>query len=217
MLGLPKTTELNRRIPKQKFYEKLTVTAPLKRAFIEQIKEIYWRNVIATRTVNLEEGKTVKEIEVFEIRLTSPKLDIAVLKLIDKEVPYHIVFLLEHKGKFQAWTAYKETALTGNALFKVGVYFHTDWLFEQKLPLKMEGLNVDAIYENFVRQIGGTELYKDCVEPLKVSVERVELRKALEKKVKLWESKIRKEKQLNKQIVINAELKSLKKMLEDIS
>lgn len=215
MLGLPKTTELNRRIPKQKFYEKLTVTAPLKRAFIEQIKEIYWRNVIATRTVNLGEGKTVKEIEVFEVRLTSPKLDMAVLKLIDKEVPYHIVFLLEHKGKFQAWTAYKETALSGDAHFKVGTYYHTDWLFEHELPLKMEGLNIDAVYENFVRQIGGNDLFRDSSEPLKESVERNERRRVLEKKIKQWETKVRKEKQINKQIKFNIVLKKFRKELEN--
>ena len=40
MLGLPKSTEFNRRIPKQKFYENLTVSPALKRVFVEQIKVI---------------------------------------------------------------------------------------------------------------------------------------------------------------------------------
>ena len=38
MLGLTKSTEFNRRIPKQKFYENLTVSPALKRAFVEQIR-----------------------------------------------------------------------------------------------------------------------------------------------------------------------------------
>ena len=41
MLGLPKSTEFNRRIPKQKFYENLSVTPVLKHIFIDQIKVIY--------------------------------------------------------------------------------------------------------------------------------------------------------------------------------
>ena len=53
MLGLPKTTEFNKRIPKQKFYENLTVTPALKKVFTEQIKTIYWRNKIAASTTNL--------------------------------------------------------------------------------------------------------------------------------------------------------------------
>ena len=41
MLGLPKSTEFNRRIPKQKFYENLTVSPALNRVFVEQIKVIW--------------------------------------------------------------------------------------------------------------------------------------------------------------------------------
>ena len=59
MLNLPRTTELNRRIPKQKFYENLSVTPALKRVFIDQIKVIYWRNKIAATTMNLAAGDTV--------------------------------------------------------------------------------------------------------------------------------------------------------------
>ena len=47
MLGLPKSTEFNRRIPKQKFYENLAIPLVLKRVFVEQIKVIWWRNKIA--------------------------------------------------------------------------------------------------------------------------------------------------------------------------
>ena len=64
MLGLPKSTEFNRRIPKQKFYENIDVSPALKRVFVEQIKIIYWRYKIAPSTVNLASGDTVTEIEV---------------------------------------------------------------------------------------------------------------------------------------------------------
>lgn len=69
MLGLPKTTEFNRRIPKAKFYENINITSSLKRLFVDQVKNVYWRNKIASTTTNLIEGKYVTEIEVFEINL----------------------------------------------------------------------------------------------------------------------------------------------------
>ncbi len=103
MKNFPRTTEFNRRIPKQKFYENLTVTLAIKRVFVEQIKTIWWRNKIAASTMNLAAGGTVTEIEVFEIQLNQPSLDEAVLRLIDKEIPYHILFLLTCAGKVQAW------------------------------------------------------------------------------------------------------------------
>ncbi|MCD8076028.1 MAG: DUF4391 domain-containing protein [Lachnospiraceae bacterium] len=163
MIGLPKSTEFNKRIPKQKFYENLTVTPALKTAFKEQIKVIYWRNKIAVTTMNLAPGTTVTELEVFEIKLNTGNLDEAVLRQIDKEIPYHILFLLEYEGKYQAWIRYKEASQSGNSAFKVT---------------------------------------------------RSEKRKQLQKQIDALQAKIRKEKQLNKQMQMNVELKKLKKELE---
>lgn len=215
MLGLPKSTEFNRRIPKQKFYENLTVSPALKRAFVEQIKVIWWRNKIAAATTNLAAGDTVTEIEVFEVCLSMPRLDEAILRQIDKEIPYHILFLLEYEGKYQAWTAYKEAAGSGTNAFNVGAYYHTDWMEESALPLKLDGLNTDQAYENFVRQIAGESL-SGTGETLKESVERDARRKELEKQIAALQVKVRRERQLNKQVQLNAELKKLKRELEKV-
>lgn len=213
MLPFPKSTEFNKKIPKQKFYDNLDISSALKKAFVEQIQAIYWRNKIAPSTVNIAAGEQVTEIEVFGILLNTGKLDEAVLRQIDKEIPYHIVFLLEYDGKYQAWTAYKE-ASTGNTAFKVNQYYHTDWMTEDELPLKLEGLNVDAVYENFVYQIAGDTLQANGNESLQDVVERDEKIKNLKKQIEVLQAKIRKEKQLNVQMKLNSELKKLKKELE---
>lgn len=216
MIGLPKSTEFNRRIPKQKFYENIRVTPMIKRMFIDQIKVIYWRNKVATTTMNLAPGDAVTELEVFEICLNGQQLDESVLRQIDKEIPYHILFLLKYDGKYQAWTAYKEAMDSGTNAFKVGTYYHTNWMSEDELPLKVDGLSVDMVYENFVRQIAGDALRpKDGkAESLKESVERYNRRLELEKQIIALQTKVRREKQLNKQVQLNAELKKLKKELE---
>ena len=210
MLGLPKTTEFNKRIPKQKFYENLTVTPALKRAFVEQIRLIWWRNKIAPATANLAPGKSVTEVEVLELRLNQPSLDEAVLRQIDREIPYHILFLLEHAGKYQAWIGYKEAA-SGSAAFQVRQYYHTGWMEPERLPLCMEGLTVDAVYENFIRQVAGDSLAPSGGEALQDSVERNLRRQQLQKQITALENKIRREKQLNRQVELNAELKKLRK------
>lgn len=219
MLGLPKTTEFNKRIPKQKFYENINVTPALRRIFIDQIKVIYWRNKIAPSTMNLEAGANVTEIEVFEVKLNSAPLDVSVLRQMDKEIPYHIVFLLEHEGKYQAWTAYKEKAGSGSNAFRVDTYYHTDWLPEDELALKLDGLNMDSVYESYVRQIAGNNLRAatgDKSETLKESVERDKQAQLLQKQIDILQAKVRKEKQLNRQMELNAELKKLKKQLSEL-
>ena len=215
MIGLPKTTEFNKRIPKQKFYENMDVSPALKRIFTEQVKTIYWRNKIAVSTINLAGGNDVTEIEVFEIRLNSKELDDAFLRQIDREIPYHILFLLEYGGKYQARIGYKETLLSGKNTFKVNAYYQTEWMDEDNLPLKLEGLSIEAVYENFVRQVAGDRLKaKENSESLKKSVTRDEEKQSLQKQIDNLKAKIRKEAQLNRQMEMNSELKVLIKKLE---
>lgn len=74
MLNLPASAAFNRRIPKQKFYEELPLTPALRRVFVGQINAIWWRSKIAPATANLAPGRTVTELEVFELQLAQPSL-----------------------------------------------------------------------------------------------------------------------------------------------
>lgn len=215
MLTFPTSTEFNKRIPKQKFYDNLSVTPALKRAFVEQIKIIYWRNKIAATTLNLAAGEQVTEIEVFEVRLSAPELDESVLCQIDREIPYHILFLLEYEGKYRAVIGYKEAA-AGKTAFKVDRYYFTDWLDEEDLPVHLEGLTLDAVYENFVRQIAGDALGAGESTSLKDSVEQQKQREQLEKQIAALEAKIRKEKQPRKKFEMVQQMKTLTGELERV-
>lgn len=216
MFRFPVSTEFDKRIPKQKFYENLDVSPALRRVFVEQIRLVYWRNKLATSTLNIAAGDTVTEVEVFEVRLNEPHLDESVLKQIDQEIPYHILFVLTYDGNAQAWIGYKEAAASGSNAFKVNRYYHTDWMPTDELHLSIDGLNMDAVYENLVRQIAGDILQTDSGESLKESVERNEKKKRLEKQIAALENKLRRERQLNRQMEINTELKKLRKELEKL-
>lgn len=216
MLGFPASTEFNKKIPKQKFYDNLDISPALRRVFVDQIRLVYWRNKLAASTLNIATGEAVTEIEVFEVRLNDPQLDEAVLKQIDKEIPYHILFVLTCNGKAQAWIGYKEAAASGSNAFKVSRYYHTDWMPEDELHLHIDGLNMDGVYENLVRQIAGDQLQTDSGESLKESVERDEKKKQLEKQISTLENKMKKEKQLNRRMQINAELKRLGKEMKKL-
>ena len=210
VLDLPVSTEFNKRIPKQKFYENIAVTPAMKKAFVEQIKIIYWRNKIATTTLNLAAGGQVTEIEVFEVRLSAPELDESVLRQIDREIPYHILFLLEYEGRYRAAIGYKEAA-EGKTAFKVDRYYYTEWLEADELPVHLDGLSLDAVYENFVRQIAGDSLGTGESTSLKDSVEQQKQREQLENKIAALEVKIRKEKQPKKKFELVQELQKMQK------
>lgn len=212
MFNLPQSTEFNKRIPKQKFYDNLSVTPAIKRIFIEQIKSIHWANKIAATTVNVAEGETVKEIEVFVVSLTKPELDEKVLHLIDKEIPYHILFLLEHNDKYQAWIGYKEKS-DGNAAFKSVKYFHTDWLDESEFELKLDGFDLDSIYSGFVRRIAEYEQSNEWNESLTLeeNVADIDRIQKLKKEIDRLEKLARKESQPKKKFELVQKINKLKK------
>lgn len=219
MLGFPRTTEYNKRVPKQKFYENLDISPALKRAFVEQIRLIYWRNKLAASTMNVAEGKAVTEIEVLELKLYQPSLDEAVLRLIDTSLSYHILFILEYDGRYQAWISYKEAA-SGASAFRVYRYYHSDWLEPERLSLRLDGLTLDAVYEGLVRQCRELESLECGVwsEELSIAqnVANDEKKLRLQKQISAIENKMRREKQFNRQVEMNAELKRLKKEMESI-
>lgn len=114
------------------------------------------------------------------------------------------------------WIGYRE-ATTGTDAFKVSGYYHTDWMNERDLPLKVDGLNLDAVYENFVRQLTGDALRScETEESLQDAVRRSVQRTQLEKQVAALQAKIRRERQLNKQTELNSKLKQLKKELGEL-
>lgn len=214
MLGFPASTEFGKRIPKQKFYENLDVSPALRRVFVDQIRLVYWRNKLAASTLNIAAGEAVAEIEVFEVRLNDSQLDEAVLKQIDKEIPYHILFILTCDGKAQAWIGYKEASASGKAAFKVNKYYHTDWMAEDGLKLRIDGLNMDAVWDNFIIQVGGVELEQGNSLDEQIAVD--ERKEKLIKEIEKLEKQARNEKQPNKKFELAQKAKALKKQLEEL-
>ncbi|MBQ4133737.1 MAG: DUF4391 domain-containing protein, partial [Desulfovibrionaceae bacterium] len=162
-------------------------------------------------------GKQVMEIEVIQIVLRRRGLDASVLELIDREIPYHLVFLLQFQAEFQAYIGYKE-ASGGKSAFKLNACYCTPWLPWAELPLSLQGLNMDAIYENFIRQIAGESLAPPGHEPesLQEAVERDRQRQALLRQIAALEKKLHQEKQFNRQVELNARLKKLRSELETL-
>ena len=209
MFGLPDRTYFGKLIPKNKFYNNLSIDRKLERSFIDQIVSIRWLHKLSAETLNVSKGSTVEEVEVFLIKLKSSKLDLSVLQQVDRQLHYHLIFILEFEERYQLWTCFKEK--TTNNTFKVDNYYHTTWVKEENFSLSIDGLNLDTIYESLVRQIAGKKLTKENNESLKETVERQMATEKREKEIEKLRTKIRNEKQFNRQVELNEQLKKLLK------
>lgn len=214
MLNFPKTTEFGRRIPKQKFYENLDVTAEVKRLFVEQIKLITWRNKLSAQTMNIAPGQSVTEIEVFHIRLQGGEIAPAVLRTMDRQIPYHILFLLERgSGECKLLLSYKEASQSGANAFQLRQAYQTEWMPPQQLELNLTALDMDGLYESLVRQIAGDALQAEG-ESLKESVEQTQEKEKLQRQIQQLKARMKKEKQLSRQMELRREITRLEGTLK---
>lgn len=80
--------------------------------------------------------------------------------------------------------------------------------------MHLDGLSLDAVYENFVRQIAGEVLADKNGTTLKESVEQQKQREQIEKQTATLEAKIRKEKQPKKKFELVQKLSAMKDIRE---
>ena len=202
MLGLPRSTEVNRRVAKEKLYANATLTTQLRDLIKDQIESVVWRNKLADSTIGVAVGETVKEIQVLEVSLRQRGIDRRVLSAIAKSIPYKILFVLTFGDEAQAW------------MEASGTFYNTDWFPLSRFTLKFEGLNLDAVYENLSRQIAGGRLGMEG--DIAEAVDRDKQRHKLERDIAALEKKVLREKQFNKQVELNGELKRLRAELEGL-
>lgn len=215
MLDFPASTLFNRRIPKKKFYEKLSVNNILERQFAKEIDAIYWRNKLSPETLNISSGTDVAEIEIFEITLKAQGISKNIIETIDREIPYHLVFILRYQDLGQIWISFKEESKNREGKYKVDSYYQTGWMKYNDLSLKIEGLNLNRIYENFILQISGGKLQLEYGSDIKEAISKVKEQEKLEAYIVNLETKIRNEKQFNQQVKLMAELRKAKVQQEN--
>lgn len=210
----PESAHFARRIPKKTFTSKLALESPVRRSMTDNIQRIEWTWSLKEATLHLKPGKEVQEIEVFTVQLKRKTFDECMLVQFDRQIPYHLLYLMEYDGKVQAWIGYKETAVA-NEVFRVGRYYHTAWMEKDALPLAIVGTTLDEVYENFVRQIAGDALQKRTSdETLQASVQNAERVAQLEKAIMDVTKRLRKERQFNRKIELHQEKKRLEQEKE---
>lgn len=210
-LKFPSSTKVGKPVPKNAFYKHLEVNAKIKQHFVDDVVGINWLYKIAPSTLNVADGSSVHEIVVFGAGLKSKDCPDDVFLFIDQKMPRHVVFLLEYEDKYKVLLNYKEWKEGQADQFKIVKTFATEWLSAEQLSLTLEGQTMDAIYEAMAGQVSGFGTTN--AQDTKRLVELEALITKGKKEVEALQKKIRNERQLNRQMELNGEARSLKKQI----
>ena len=212
MIQFPESTYVGKRIPKEGFYNKSELKAFQKRAFVDDIEQLFWRNLLSAENLNVGKGEKVTQIDVIQIKLKQKEYNKSILEIIEKTIPRHLVFVLKFEDQFQICLNYKEQYQKGK--FKIVESFSTDWFAEDEFTLTIQGLDLDKVYDNFVYQIAGSKIEKTDGVELSHSIQQSQEVEKIKKRIAELENKKRKEMQFNLQLKIANEIRELRKILE---
>lgn len=212
----PKAAAFGRVVPKSRIYEHAGVGTALKDLFVTQVDQIVWKYKLAPETMNLAATKAVSEIQVFGISLRTGKLDEEVLRAIDRAIPFPLLFELGWSGKRKAVAAFKRPSDADSTKWVVSAYFATDWVPDDapRRPLPV-ALNLGGLYDAVLTAM--MPVSKAEGEDIQTRVTRMETIRAKTREVDRIKVRLAREKQFNKRVAINAELRVARQELERLA
>lgn len=197
MFGLPAISEFNKKIPKEKFYTVGSISSKDKEMFVSDVERIVWKNKLSEQTVNVAKGEKLGEIEVICIQLRTKDFNVKLLNIIQKMIPYAILFVLEYDGKVKL-AVYHNTML-----------FQTEWEPEESVSIELKGLNFDAVWENIIVQVGNIKIEQGNTLDEQIALD--EQRTKLKKEIARLEKLARSEKQPKKKFELVQKINEIKK------
>ncbi len=237
----PKAARFGRVIPKSKIYEHAKASSQLKDLFVRDLERIEWAYKLAPETLNLSATERVTEIQVFELRCHTANLHQDILRAIDRAIPFPLIFELQHGGKTKMSAAHKRRSEADSAKWVLSDYFETPWAPEtdarEALPV---ALNVERLYEALLQPLvathtaqltqtsrsnqrtdapptGVAESSTHYGGSLSTQIEQAASIEAQSREIKRIQARLSREKQFNKRVAINAELREAKQELERLS
>lgn len=213
MIEFPESTCYGKRMPKEKFYSRLEVSGAVKRSFVDDVDYFVWQNKLSHTTLNLAAGEKIKEIAIFDVYLKHENCNRGVFDVIDKSVAVYVVYILHYGKRVCINVAHKEPAANNQGGFRIVERFESGWVDASEAQLRIEGLDLDKVFENFVRQVAGESLPTVPSESLTYDIERQKQRDKIMRQIVTLEAKRRNEKQFNRQLELSAEIKKLKEQL----
>lgn len=216
LFDYPKNTAFGRVLPKNKIYEHGSPSSAVKHLFVRQVEQIVWQYKLAPETINMTGSPSVPEIQIFSIALKDGALKTEVLQCIDLAIPFPIIFELRFDGKVKPVAAFKRPSETDARKWVISEYFDCDWTVADtpRKPLPMV-FDLEALYGHLLLPLIPYPARPD--EDLQKRVERMERIRLKQRELERCEARLRKEKQFNRKVAINADLRELKKELENLA
>lgn len=195
MLGLPKSTELNKLLPKKAIYAKFQMTNPEKEKLDADISRINIVGELSPATTNLKAGEGVQAIFVLLVSLKTKDFKPETIAKVSKLIDQNMLLVLDYEGQ-------RKLAIYHTKLIQ------TEWMAADNCTLELKGLDLDAVWESFIVQVGGITI--ESGNTLDQQIVADERREKILKEIAKLEKLARAEKQPKKKFELVQQIQKLK-------
>ena len=203
MFDLPKTSEIRKPLHKKLIYEKYAaeLSGNKKDKFDADISRMIITNEISEASVNIKATEEISAIFVLQVELKRKEYDDKNIIMISKLFGQKLLIVLHYDNKYQL--EIYETRL-----------LKSDWKNEEEISLKLNGLDLGSVWDNFVTQVSGINVQagNTLAEQINVEAEKEKLRKQIND----LELKARKEVQAKNKFEMVQRLQQFRRKLKEI-
>lgn len=199
MLNLPQSTEVKRPLPKAQLFKRFDWKPSQRDSFDGEVSRLDFVNWIAPRTLPaIAEGAEVKEIYVVEVTLKSRDFDIKNIALLGKSIPQRIIYLLRYGNEVMLAVYHSKL-------------FTSPWQSLDDAVLPLNGLSLDAVWQNIVSAIGQFSVKQE--NSLTEQIQGDEQRAKIERQIETLERQMYAAKQPRRKRELYEQLSKLKREL----
>lgn len=224
LLDYPDRARLGRVVPKNRIVVAGTPSRRVRDQLTAQVARITWQYKLAPETLNLQGTRAVPEIQIFRVALkpagVANALPVEVLRCIDRAIGFPLIFEVTAsredgapRDAIRVAATYKRPSESGVNKWVIDDYFATDWLPSDtpRAPLPV-ALDLPRLYEQMLRQL--IPVSAKSGESMAALVERHGRISGMQRECQRLENRIQREKQFNRKVELNRQLRELKVELD---
>ena len=202
MFGLPKSTEINKQLPKKAIFEKFKTNAAERKLFDEQINRLSIVAEISPQTVSIAADEHVAAIYIILVHMKTVNCDKKNIILLSKLIDQNMLFALQYAGNIK-FAAYRTNRVLMSDNRPID-----DWKF------KLKGLDLKSTWDALVADVANIEPEEN--KDLDQIIIQNELKEKLKKQILVLEKKAMSEKQPRRKWDLAEEIKQLKEQLKGV-
>ena len=195
-------------LSKAKIFSRTTPGAKVKVLFSDQVQKVTLAHELYPKTINLKACNEVPMIRIFSVDLKGAELNHKVLALLDKAIDTPTIYMLNYRGKTRYVASHIRPSDAEKGKWVSSSYFESPWIDGDSeyvdLPIV---LSLKALYHSLLERIIPLNIRgNESISELVSRADRLGLK---ERELQKTNAKMLKEKQPNRKIDLNKEVRRL--------